>query len=41
MLETERLAEEGETRSAVANVLVPLAAGFAAAAAGWAIGAAL
>jgi CrcB protein len=41
MLETERLAEDGEGRLALANVAVSLAAGVAAAAAGWAIGAAL
>ena len=41
MLETERLAEEGASRAALANVAVSLAAGLAAAAAGWAIGAVL
>jgi CrcB protein len=41
MLETERLAEEGASRVAVANVAVSLAAGLAAGAAGWAIGAVL
>lgn len=41
LLETERLAEEGEGRLAAVNVVVSLAAGLAAAAAGWAIGAAL
>jgi CrcB protein len=41
MLETERLAEDGERRIALANLVVPILAGLAAAAAGWAIGAAL
>jgi CrcB protein len=41
MLETERLAEDGESRLAVANLAVPLAAGLATAALGWAIGAVL
>jgi CrcB protein len=41
MLETERLAEDGERRVALANLVVPLVAGLAAAAGGWAIGAAL
>jgi CrcB protein len=41
MLETHRLAEEGESRAAFANIAVSLGAGLAAAAAGWAIGAAL
>jgi CrcB protein len=38
MLETQRLAEEGRSRLAIANVLVPLAAGLAAAALGWVLG---
>jgi fluoride exporter len=38
MLETERLAEDGERRVAGANVAVPVVAGLAVAAAGWAIG---
>lgn len=41
MLETERLAEEGEGRVAVANVVISLAAGLAAATLGWLTGAAL
>jgi CrcB protein len=41
MLETERLAEEGEGRLAAVNVAAPLAAGAAAAVAGWALGAVL
>lgn len=41
MLETERLAEEGESRVALANLALSLAAGLAAAAAGWALGAVL
>jgi fluoride ion exporter CrcB/FEX len=41
MLETERLAEEGEGRLALVNVVLPLLAGAAAVAAGWALGAAL
>jgi len=41
MFETQRLAEEGEFVNALANVLVSLAAGFAAVALGHAIGAAL
>lgn len=41
MLETQRLAEEGEGRLALANVGAPLALGLAAIAAGWALGAAL
>lgn len=41
MLETERAAEDGETRIAIANLTVPLGAGLAAAVAGWAIGALL
>jgi fluoride exporter len=40
MLETERLAEEGDGALAVANVAIALAAGVAAAGLGWAIGAA-
>jgi CrcB protein len=39
--ETVRLAEEGETRTAVANVAASLAAGLTAAAAGWWLGAML
>lgn len=41
MLETERLGEDGDDRFALANVLVPVAAGLAAAVAGWAVGAVL
>jgi CrcB protein len=41
MLETERLAEDGEGRIALANLGLPFAAGLAAAALGWAIGAAV
>jgi CrcB protein len=41
MLETERLAEDGEARLALVNVLAPLACGLAAAALGWGLGAAL
>lgn len=40
MLETERLAEDGERRLALANVVLPAVAGLAAAALGWAVGAA-
>lgn len=39
--ETVRLADEGETATAAANVLGSLAAGLAAAAVGWWLGAAL
>lgn len=41
MLETERLGEEGDDRVALLNLAVSLAAGTAAAIAGWAAGAAL
>lgn len=41
MLETERLAEDGENRLAFANIVGSIVLGFAAAGAGWAIGAAL
>ncbi len=41
MLETERLAEDGDDRVALSNIAVPLAAGLAAAALGWLVGAAL
>jgi CrcB protein len=41
MLETERLGEEGESRLALVNVVLPLAAGLAAAGLGWLLGAAL
>lgn len=41
MLETERLGEEGEGRLAVANIVLSLAGGLAAAALGWLLGAAL
>ena len=41
MLETERLGEEGEGRLALANIVVSLAGGLAAAALGWILGAAL
>lgn len=40
MLETERLAEEGEGRLAVGNVVGSLLVGLAAAGAGWVVGAA-
>jgi len=36
--ETVRLTEEGETATALTNVVLSLAAGLAAAAAGWALG---
>ena len=39
MLETERLGEDGEGQLALANLVVSLVAGVAAAAAGWAVGA--
>jgi CrcB protein len=39
MFETERLAEDGEERVALANVVVSVAGGLAAAGAGWALGA--
>lgn len=39
MLETERLAEDGETVVAAANVVVSIAAGLAAAGVGWGLGA--
>ncbi len=41
MLETERLAEDGEGGIAVANIVGSVILGLAAAGAGWAIGAAL
>jgi CrcB protein len=41
VLETERLAEDGQGRLALANVCLSLAGGLGAAAAGWAIGALL
>jgi CrcB protein len=41
MVETERLAGEGETGFAAANVVISLALGLAAVALGWAVGAAL
>lgn len=41
MLETERLAEDGESGLAFANIVGSVALGLAAAGAGWAIGAAL
>jgi CrcB protein len=41
MLETERLAEEGEDRLALVNGLAPLACGLGAAALGWGLGAVL
>ncbi|MGD9694864.1 MAG: fluoride efflux transporter CrcB [Thermoleophilia bacterium] len=41
MLETLRLAEQGEGRRAAANVAVSLVLGIAAAGAGWALGAVL
>jgi CrcB protein len=40
MFESERLAEAGASRIAVANVVVSLVAGLAAIACGWALGAA-
>jgi CrcB protein len=40
MLETERLAEDGEGRLAVANIAVSVGAGLAAALVGWLLGAA-
>jgi len=39
MLETQRLAEDGRPGLATGNVALALAAGFAAAAAGWSLGA--
>lgn len=39
MFETERLAEDGESKVAGANVIVSIAAGLAAAGAGWGLGA--
>ena len=41
MLETERLVEDGDDAPAALNVVVSVAAGLAAALAGWAIGAVL
>jgi len=41
MLEAERLAEDGEQRLAFTNLALPLAAGLAAALAGWLVGGAL
>jgi CrcB protein len=41
MLETHRLAEDGELAYAAINLAISVAAGLAAAGAGWAIGAAL
>jgi fluoride exporter len=41
MLETERLAEDGEGRLGLANLVLSLLVGAGAAAAGWAIGAVL
>lgn len=41
MFETERLVEDGEANVAVANLVLSVAAGLAAAGAGWAIGALL
>ena len=41
VLETERLAEDGEAGYSAANLLVSLACGLCAAGAGWALGAAL
>lgn len=38
MFETDRLAEDGEARLALANIVVPLAAGLGAALVGWAVG---
>jgi fluoride exporter len=39
MFETERLAEDGEEAAALVNVVVSIAAGLAAAGAGWGLGA--
>lgn len=41
VLETERLAEEGHVRAAVANLVLSLAGGLLAAGGGWALGAVL
>jgi CrcB protein len=41
MFETERLGEEGDASTGIANITIGVAAGLAAAGAGWAIGAAL
>jgi CrcB protein len=41
MLESHRLGEEGDGRLALLNIALPLALGLGAAAAGWALGAAL
>ncbi|HEY3613964.1 MAG TPA: fluoride efflux transporter CrcB [Gaiellales bacterium] len=41
MVESERLADQGETRFAAANVVAGLALGLAAVALGWAVGAVL
>jgi fluoride ion exporter CrcB/FEX len=41
MFETERLGEEGEAAIGLANLVLSLAAGLAAGAAGWALGALL
>jgi fluoride ion exporter CrcB/FEX len=41
MLESHRLGEDGELRLALANLVVSLLAGVAAAAAGWTLGGAL
>jgi fluoride exporter len=41
MLETQRLAEDGEVIDALVNIGLSIAAGLCAAGAGWAIGAAL
>jgi CrcB protein len=41
MVETQRLGEERQRRLVLANVVLSLAAGLAAVAAGWAVGAAL
>lgn len=41
MLETHRLAEDGETRLALANVIGSAAVGLATAALGWVVGASL
>jgi CrcB protein len=38
MLETQRLGEDGDQRVGAANLVVPAAAGLAAAVAGWALG---
>jgi hypothetical protein len=41
MFEAERLGEEGDAATGSVNIVLSIAAGLAAAGAGWAIGAAL